>query len=219
MMEQGLSLWAARGEVWWLDPDLTARWQRRMEFPACAAAMDSFGQYAAVCDQKGWLRVYNRLGDVVFLLSSPRPLLHLAFAPETARLFASADYGLVACFDLTGRWLWRDGLVSHVGGLAVRGDGDLLLLAGFSDGLHCYRGDGQKVPPVSVGEACARAVMSFDGDRLLAAGMNHRLMLLDTTGQTLTMQTFEKSITAIALSALGDVAFVGAGEIQALRIA
>ena len=46
-------------------------------------------------------------------------------------LVASADYGLVGSFDVRGEWRWRDGLVAHVGGLAVNGDGDQLVLVGF----------------------------------------------------------------------------------------
>src|ERR1700688_677492 len=41
------------GQVWWLTPDLTARWERAVPAAALAVATDSFGQYLAVADKKG----------------------------------------------------------------------------------------------------------------------------------------------------------------------
>src|SRR5262245_43635375 len=36
------------GQVWWLAPDLTTRWERAVAAPAQAVATDPFGQYIAV---------------------------------------------------------------------------------------------------------------------------------------------------------------------------
>ena len=105
-----------RGEVWWLAPDLSVRWERVVPDKALAAAMDPFGQYLAVADARSHLRIFNRLGHLVTQIESPRPLHHLAFVPAAPYLVASADYGLVTCLDLAGRWVWRDGLVVHIGG-------------------------------------------------------------------------------------------------------
>ena len=40
----------ARGEIWWLAPDLHSRWERSVPHPVTALALDPFGQYLAVAD-------------------------------------------------------------------------------------------------------------------------------------------------------------------------
>src|SRR4051794_1851341 len=37
-----------RGEVWWLAPDLTPRWEKTVQHAVLALAVDPFGQYVAV---------------------------------------------------------------------------------------------------------------------------------------------------------------------------
>src|SRR5262249_7646399 len=37
----------AGGEIWWLAPDLTTRWERALAVPALAVATDPFGHYLA----------------------------------------------------------------------------------------------------------------------------------------------------------------------------
>ena len=134
----------AQGEVWFLAPDLTIRWERRVSTGTAAVALEAFGRYVAVSDDSGTLHLFDRAGRTVWQALNPRPLHHLAFVPEQPRLVVSADFGLVACYDSAGRCLWRDGLVAHVGSLAVSGDGSSLALACFSEGLCCYRNNDPK---------------------------------------------------------------------------
>jgi hypothetical protein len=203
------SAWAAvgsRGEVWWLAPDLTTRWQRLVPAPAVTAALDPFGQYLAVADARGDVHILDHLGRLVCRAHSPRPLLHLAFGPTA--LVGSADYGLVACLDLNGRWLWRDGLVAHVGSLAVSGDGRQVLLACFSEGVLRYDGQGRKQGRLAVPEPCRLVALSYDGRLLLFGGLSTRLLLLDAAGTTLASHQLEKPFTALALSPLGEAAVI-----------
>ena len=72
----------------------------------------------------------------------------------------SADFGLTACYDSAGRCVWRDGLVAHAGSLAVSGDGSVLVLACFSEGLCYYaitiqkRGISWPTPRRHIGPRC-----------------------------------------------------------------
>jgi hypothetical protein len=208
----------AQGEVWWLAPDLTTRWQRALPAPALAATLDPFGQYLAVADARGNLHVLDQLGRLVCAAQSPRPLQHLAFGPTA--LVGSADYGLVACLDLGGRWLWRDGLVAHVGALAVSGDGSQILLACFSEGLLRYDGQGKKQGRLPAPEPCRLVAMSFDGRLLLVGGLNSRLLLVDPAGTTLAAHQLDKPLAALALAALGDSAVIALkdGPVVMLRL-
>jgi len=198
----------AGGEVWWLAPDLTTRWERALAVPALAAATDAFGHYLAAADSRGGLTVFDRAGKTVVQVQSPRPFHFLAFVPAAPNLIASADYGLVACFDLTGKWLWRDGLVTLAGALSVSGDGESIVMACFTEGLQRYNLAGRNLGRLPVIEPCRLASVSFDGRLTLATGMSNRLLLLNDRGQLIASQALEQSPVAIALGALADRANV-----------
>src|SRR5262249_14015304 len=112
-----------RGEVWQLTPDLTPRWGSTLPKRATACALDPFGCYLAVADAAGGMHFFDARGRLVSRTQTPRPLVHLAFIPEEPFVVGCADFGFVGCFEPTGRCAWRDGLVAHVGGIAVNGDG------------------------------------------------------------------------------------------------
>lgn len=198
----------SRGQVLWLAPDLMPRWERTMPSKAVAATLDSFGQYLAVSDTKGNLHVFDRLGRLVCQVNSPRPLHHLSFIPAAPFLVGTADFGLVACFDLGGRWVWRDGLVAHVGALAVCGAGDFIQLACYSEEIHGYSLTGQKLACPPVGRPCRQVSVSFDGRRMLIAGLPSHLLVLDAAGNCLHSSPLDRQIVAMALAALGDRAYL-----------
>jgi hypothetical protein len=193
------------GEVCWLAPDLATRWQRGVPARPLAVAVDALGQYVAVADERGGLHLFNRRGDAVCATASPRPLHHLAFALAAPWLLASADYGFVGAFDLTGRCVWRDALVANVGALAVTGAGQLLLGC-FSEGLHRYEERGRKLEPLPMSEPCRLVSASFAGDKMLIGGLKSRLLVVDASGKTLTAEDLEKPAIALALGPLGDEA-------------
>jgi hypothetical protein len=207
------------GEIWWLAPDLTTSWQRAMPQRAIAAAVDPFGQYVAVTDTRGNLHLFDRQARSVCQIESPRPLHHLAFVPAAPFLVGSADFGLVACFDLAGRWIWRDGLVAHVGSLAVSGDGEQIVLACYTEGLQLYALSGKKQQRQASHEPCRLSAISFDGRLKLVAGLSNRLHLQDEAGTVVGSTTVTAAPVALALGALGDSAFVAGadGSLMALE--
>ena len=141
--------------------------------------------------------------------------------PAEPWLVGSSDYGLVACFDMKGRWSWRDGLVSHVGSLAVSGDGRLLVLACYSEGLQRYAHTGQRLEKLPLAGPCRAAAVSFDGRRVLVAWLNQQVLLLDAQGRNLVSYPLDHAVVALALGALGERAIVALdnGTILALDTA
>jgi hypothetical protein len=206
------------GEVWWLAPDLMPRWERAVPAPALAVALDPFGRRLAVADAGGHLSLFDRRGRQLARVETPRPLRQLAFVPEAPRLVGCADLGLLACFDLAGRCLWREGLVAHVGALAVTGEGGRIALACFSEGLRFYSLAGHKEAGVAPPEPCRLVALSYDGSRLLVGGLGNRLLLLDRDGQTLESLTLDGPAAALALAALGEWAAVALADGQVLGL-
>jgi hypothetical protein len=210
----------ATGDIWWLAPDLSVRWQRTLSDACVAAAMDSFGQYLAVADSGGNLHIFDGTGRPVGQSRSPRPLHYLAFVPTAPRLIGSSDYGLVACFDLHATQLWRDALVIHAGALAVSGDGATIVLACFTEGLQRYTLAGKKPGRLPTPEPCRLASLSFDGRLLLVAGLSSRLLLLDGAGRLLHTHPLDRTAVALALAPLGDYAIAALkdGEVVSLDL-
>jgi hypothetical protein len=208
----------SNGEVLWLAPDLTVRWQQTVNQRVLAVALDPFGQYLAVSDARGHLHYFDRYGRPSGHVQTPRPLHHLAFIPAAPFVLGAADYGLVARFDLMGRCVWVDGLVSHIGALTVSGDGEQLLLACFTEGLQRYNMLGKNQGRIHVVEACRLASQSYDGRLILVAGLSNRLLLLDREGKLLCEHLLEKPAGALALSALGERAAVAMADGRVLGL-
>jgi hypothetical protein len=206
-------------QVMWLTPDLQTRWEKKLPYPLVAVALDPFGQYLAAADVRGHVHFFDRLGHAVSRTQSPRPLHHLTFVPAAPVLLGSADYGLVAAFDLTGKGLWRVGVVAHVGALAVTGGGDLILLACFSEGLQRYGPSGQALGRLAAAEACRLASVSFDGGRLVVGGLGNQLRLLDRGGQLLGIHHLDKPAVGLALGALGKDLIVAGTDGPLCRLA
>jgi hypothetical protein len=206
------------GEIWWLAPDLSTRWEGRVPEPACGTALDPFGQYLAVATERGGLYIVNCLGQPVCQTQNPRPFVHLAFVPAAPLVVGSAEYGLLACVDLTGRQRWRDGPVAHVGSLAVSGDGNRILLACFSEGLQRYGPDGKKHERLVLDEPCRLAALSFDGRVLLAALLSNPVLLVDDGGNTLASYVPDAPVTALALGPLANYAALALADGRVLGL-
>lgn len=206
------------GDLWWLAPDLMPRWQRNLGQRVEAVAVDALGQYVAVADAGGGLSLLTRRGQPVWRVQTPRALRFLAFLAEAPLLVGSADFGLVGCYDACGRQVWRDGPVAHAGSLAASGDGAIVVLACFTDGLCRYGPKGP--PPVRqpMPDPCRLAALSYDGRTVLTTGFSGNVLLLDDRARVRGEEHLETAATALALSALGDRALVGvAGGVRCLK--
>ena len=202
----------SQGEIWWLAPDLSSRWERSVPQSVTALAVDSFGQYLAVADAGSHLSLFDCQGKPGIRVQTPRPLYHLAFVPTAPFLVAGSDYGLAACFDLKGKLVWRDGPVAHIGSLAVSGSGESVILACFTEGLQRYSLSGKNLGRQSLTEACRLAAVTFDGSHLLVAGMGARLHWLDAEYKILSTYALEKPAVAMGLAPLGDRAVIAGAD-------
>lgn len=198
-----------RALVCWLAPDLSPRWQRPLPREVTALAVEPLGRCVAVADASSALHLIDARGRTLWQAATPRPLQHLAFVPEKPILVGAADFGLVVCFGAAGECLWRDGLVAHIGSIAVNGDGDCILLACFSEGLVRYRAADSQQQRIPLDSACHYAAVSYAGDVLLTAETTHHVSLRDAQGVPRDRSHLESPIKAAVLGALADYAVVG----------
>jgi len=203
-----------QGQVWLLAPDLTPRWQRSIDGRATAVAVDCSGERIAVAGGDGSLQLFDQTGTQLWMNNNPRPLHFLSFVPERPILIGCADFGLVACFDETGRCVWRDGLVAHTGSLAATGDGGLVVLACFSEGACCYSlTDGPKsrrfVPAVA---PCRVLACTYAGDVWLTVGLEPRATLRGADGAARAEVEVAGRVVGLALDPLGSEAVAATAE-------
>lgn len=120
----------------------------------------------------------------------------------------SADLGLVACLDIKGEWIWRDGLVANIGALSVNQDGSEIVLACFTEGLRRYSRLGKSQGRVPIAEPCRLAALTFDGRVALTADLTSRLHLIDLDGRVFATYVPDRPVASLALAPLGDLAYV-----------
>jgi hypothetical protein len=203
-----------RGQVWGMTCDLVPIWQRSIRPRPVALALDAHGKRLAVADEAGGLHLFDRTGQLMWHTSVARPLIHLAFVPEAPVLIGSAEYGLVCVFDQAGRCLWRDGLVAHVGGLAVTGDGQSTL-ACFTDGLNRYPWTQAKKSTQPHAGPSRLVALDYRGENVLTAGLDQELAHRQAGGETRSSLTLSSVPVALAMEALGDsaIAVLAGGEL------
>jgi hypothetical protein len=195
-----------RGQVWLLTLDFVRLWERSVPRRPVGVALDGLGSRVAVADEAGGVTVFDREGREVWRATSPRPLLHLAFVPELPVLLGSAEYGLVCAFDDKGQMLWRDGLVAHVGSLAVTGDGSRAVLACFTDGLNCYAAMSPKRTVLARAAPSRLAALDYRGEALLTTGLANELARRGPDGEVRGVLLLPSGAVALAVDALGFAA-------------
>jgi hypothetical protein len=166
-----------RGVVHWFDADLHLVWKQHFQPRPLAVALAPLGHAVALSDESG-VRVLDHQGRESWRGSTPRPIRHLVWVPETDALVVAAEFGFVAAFDAKGSFLWRDGLVAHIGGLVVRGDGSECLLACFSDGVRHHVSDRPGCPPLAGTPPCRALDASYHADILCLVSLTGQLVRL-----------------------------------------
>ena len=210
----------AQGRLRWLAPDLTTRWERTLENPLTACAVDPFGQFLVLGNNQGDIYFLDAAGKTLAKNQSPRPLQLLRFVPELPLIVGCADFGLIAAFDSALTLSWRETLVTNIGDLSVNRNGSAILLACFSEGLYLFDSAGKTKSRIATPVPCGLVSQSFEGDRILVGGLSNQLFCLDRTGQVLGRHALESPVRALVFDAKGGAAFVALqqGGVVKLRI-
>ncbi|MCI0380584.1 MAG: hypothetical protein L0215_23605, partial [Gemmataceae bacterium] len=191
-----------------LNLDFSVSWERTWPAPLLAVALDPFGHWLALATGQGEVLLADARSagqsQLVRKISCSRPLRQLVFAPNCLLLAGCADYGLVGMFDHIGAWKWRDAPVVHLGGMSISGDGSVLLLACFSEGVHRYDRSGRAHKRLATPKPCRLVAQTFDGSLIVASGLENELWCFDAAGSLLQTAGLEQPVTALALTGLGD---------------
>jgi hypothetical protein len=207
-----------RGHVWMMSADLTTTWERSLPRRPVALALEHLGRLLAVADEAGGVQVLDSTGKMVWNATAARPLVHLAFVPEAPVLVGSAEFGLVCAFDRMGHCMWRDGLVAHVGSLAVSGDGGRIVLACFTEGLCCYALSQPKQERLPKAGPSRLAVLSYSGQAILTVGLDGQLVLRNGGGTVRDELPLPAAPVALAMEALGDAALAALAGGELVRV-
>jgi hypothetical protein len=201
----GLAVADNRGQVSWRARDLSERWSRPLPQQPTALAIDPLGRGLAVADAGSRVYFFDADGHALGQpTESPRPLVHMVFAPSAPLLLAASDFGLVAVLEpRSGRWLWQDAPVTHLGALDV-GDGPVAAVSCFSEGVRRYGLGGRPLTTLATPEPCRLVAMTYDGQTLLTGGVFGALHVLDGDGAVRHQHHFNQPAVALAMAPLGE---------------
>jgi hypothetical protein len=220
--EDGSALAVAddRGQVAWLARDLSPRWKQPLPHRPTALAMDPLGRGLAAADAGGHVHLFDPGGNLLEpAILAPRPLVHLVIPPAAAFLLAASDFGLVAALDArVGRWTWQDAPVVHLGALAAAGDGHVIAMSCFSEGIRRYNAAGHHLPALPTPEPCRLLAATYTGRHFLTGGVFGAVHGLNAEGAVCGEHRFEQPLAALALAPRGDWAAVALADGQVLGL-
>lgn len=212
-------VWAdATGQVRMATADGATLWARAAPGPA-ALAIDAWGHRVAVAQQTE-LSVLDSQGKTCWHTVPPRPLRHLAFVVESALLLAAAEFALVCAYDPAGTCLWRDGLMTHIGALAVTGEERLAYLACFTRGLCGYQPRHGRQTALPSTAPTRLVSVCYRGDHFATVDLDAGVRLWTDLGTLVGEHRFSAPVIALALSPLADylVAALASGEVIRLDL-
>lgn len=219
----GESLLAASrmGQIWWLDANLRPRWELEIPFTPLGVAVEAHGNYAVISSQQGENVIVALGGAKVAQYQTTRPLKFLAFVPTDGTIVGSADQGLIACHDLSGKVLWSTTDWSAVGGMAVDGAGANVLLACFGHGIVRIDAGGKKEGTYRLEHSPALVAVDFDGSELLVASLERTIAHMTFEGTVKASRFLEEKPVGLAFDPLGryGVLAFGDGELRFFRVA
>ncbi len=204
----------SQGQVWFLAPDFTPRWERSIDLRPTAIAIDSMGQRVAVAGADGSVCILDKAGILIQQSTSPRPLHLLAFVPEMPALLGAADFGVVVCFDRSGAVAWRDAVVMHIGCMAVSGDGRTIALGCFSDGVCCYSLlEGPKSRRlVPAAKPCRIVATSYTADTWMTIGLEPVATVWRPDGNSVAELAIAGNPVGMAMNPRGTQGYVATAE-------
>jgi hypothetical protein len=195
------------GDLWWYDKELNPSFRVQNAFDALGIAVDPHACYAAVAGVGGQVVVYGRDGRKYHAFETRPAVKRLAFTTE-GQIIGCSDHGLLGMYDLQGRIYWESKPWSNVGGMAVDGRGEAILLACFGHGLIRFSGEGVKEGAYRMDCSPSLVAIDYFGRKIICASLEQTLVELTFDGTITGTRSLPDEPVAVSMDALGRYAVV-----------
>ena len=161
----------------------------------------------------------NRYGREMNPLRVEGGAASMAIVPRTGRIVAVSREGLVAAFSSWGKPQWRVDLRRAAGRVTTDEKGHMILVPVMSFGVEALTGGGGSIGAYDVGEPVTAASCSSDGEILLFATSNQRLVLLRKDATVVSSDVFPSPVETVEVAPDGASALVTTASGYAHRLA
>jgi len=197
---------------------LEVAWSVELPDVILALAVDPFGEYVAAGLANGSNYVFDSHKQRVSTFETVRPLSFLRFLVTEATILGAAEYGHLCCHQLTGEQIWNEKLWSNVGDMAVSGDGETILLAGFSHGIQLFDGEGANRGSFVVEGTPNHVSMSFARNRFVASTLERHLYWLDSDGEMVWATSLPEDVCQVHCDPLANWIVFGLASGRLIRL-
>jgi len=202
-----------------LNGKLEADWSVGLPEPALGVAVAPFGRQTAISLANGGNLVLGEQSEQLSIFETARPLKWIQFLTNKPVLIGAAEYGQVCAHHINGERLWSEKCFASLGEMSAAANGELILVAGFNQGIQSFDGDDGSTRDSYLTEGTvSRVACSYDAERIAAATLEHHLLWLNFSGRLLWSTEVDEEIVRVICDPLGDWLLVGLRSGQILRL-
>lgn len=188
----GLTAWAAAGnfgatvvnddQLVCFDSNLKPVWDVSITGRITAVAFAPHGGHMAFSTDSGRTHVVSVDKREIAKIDTHRPMDHLGFVFESPILIAAAEFGNLCAYNLKGRELWSENVMTNIGGMSVSGCGKRILLSAFNHGIQFYNQSGKSKGSFMIDGIPNRVSAAQFRTRLASITLESRLYWLNFDG-------------------------------------
>jgi len=208
---------SAADEIIRFSNDLKTTVQISLPDTGISLAISPFGNQLACGLANGTTMIFNDRKRRIAQFDTMRPLSFLQFCTTEPTLFGSAENGLIGAYNLEGHDLWEEKNWSNVGDLKITGDGDMLYLASFGQGIQAIDGDGAARGSYVLDGTVKLLDVSFEPSRMIVSTIERSLYWVDSDGELLWATDAPDDVKSLSCDPLGEwviVAFENHGVMR-----
>ena len=212
----GLVAISGAGQLWWLDEDLKPILEINTGMAPAGVGVDPHGRYALVSGKEGVNFLCDANGRKLRDFRTPQPLRHIRFVPTYESIVAAGAAQSLCSVSFDGEIEWRTAVAATVGGLAIDGNGEMILLSCYGYGLIRYDVDGRKEGAYRLDVTPERVATDIRGSDILVSSLEGTLTLLHYDGQVKNHRKIPSRAVGLEMDAVGRFGVLGldTGELR-----
>jgi hypothetical protein len=188
-----------------IGPDLKPEWESRVTGRITSLAISPAGGHIAFGTDSSRIHLMTTERREIARIETRRPVEHLQFLMESPQLLAATEVGQVTRYDLAGKVLHDEQLMSQVGDMAVSESGQRIFLAAFNHGVQVCDLDGSQLGIFAVDGIPAKVACSVNRERVAVWTMEQRLFWMTFDGTVLWAGDFATDpLVHFVMPALGE---------------